>query len=63
MDKDNADWMKKRLPFGVVGSNVVLEEGGHRVRGRRYPWGTINIENKVKYDALMSLYKTILDYV
>ena len=42
------DWMRRRKPFAVVGSNVILgEEGGKRVRGRKYPWGTVNIENKV----------------
>ena len=27
------------IPFGVVGSNVTLEDGeGRKVRGRKYPW-------------------------
>ena len=41
--------MKKRLPFAVVGSNAVIEDaGGGRLRGRKYPWGTVNIEDKVR---------------
>lgn len=37
--------MKDRVPFAVVGSNTVIEADGKRVRGRRYPWGTVDIEN------------------
>ena len=41
-------WMRDRLPFAVVGSNtVVTDEEGNMVRGREYPWGTVNIEDKV----------------
>ena len=31
--------MQERVPFAVVGSNMILEAGGKRVRGRQYPWG------------------------
>jgi len=38
--------LKERVPFAVVGSNMTIEaEGGKRVRGRRYPWGVVDIEN------------------
>lgn len=38
--------MKDRVPFAVVGSNTVIEVGeGQKVRGRRYPWGVVDIEN------------------
>ena len=31
----------------MVGSNVVVEdEEGRMVRGRKYPWGTVNIEDQ-----------------
>lgn len=41
------------LPFAVIGSNCVIESGeggaaaaaGKRVRGRQYPWGTVEVEN------------------
>lgn len=34
-------------PFAVVGSNVTIKNHeGKTVRGRQYPWGTVNIENK-----------------
>ena len=42
--------MRERLPFAVVGSNtVVVDEKGNRCRGREYPWGTVDIEDKVGY--------------
>ena len=42
-------------PFAVVSSNTFTElSDGRRVRGRDYPWGTVNIENKV---SLYLLYK------
>ena len=41
-------WMRGRLPFAVVGSNtVVTDEEGNMCRGREYPWGNVNIEDKV----------------
>ena len=43
----------KLIPFAVVGSNVVVQdESGKRVRGRKYPWGTVNIEDKNHCDFL-----------
>lgn len=30
---------QERVPFAVVGSNMILEANGKRVRGRQYPWG------------------------
>ena len=36
-------------PFAVVGSNVsISKEDGKVVRGREYPWGVVDIENKVR---------------
>jgi septin 7 len=40
--------MKDRVPFAVVGSNCLIEStesGGKKVRGRKYPWGIVDIEN------------------
>ena len=35
-------------PFAVVGSNVAITNSeGKVVRGREYPWGIVDIENKV----------------
>lgn len=37
--------MKNAIPFGIIGSNTVLESGNKRVRGRVYPWGIVDIES------------------
>ena len=31
------------LPFAVVGSNCVLDIDGKKIRGRRYPWGIVDV--------------------
>lgn len=33
--------MKSRVPFGLVGSNYVLEVNGQRKRARQYDWGIV----------------------
>jgi septin-7 len=33
--------LKSRIPLAIVGSNYVIESGGERKRGRKYPWGTV----------------------
>ena len=35
----------RSMPFAVVGSNTVLEVNGKKVRGRKYPWGIVAVEN------------------
>ena len=35
----------ERMPFGVVGSCDVFDVEGKLVRGRKYPWGIIDINN------------------
>ena len=48
------------LPFAVVGSNVLVEdEEGRKVRGRKYPWGTVNIED-TEHSDFLSLRRLIL---
>ena len=37
--------MKERVPFAVVGSNMIIDVDGKKARGRKYPWGAVNIEN------------------
>merc|ERR1711962_1270745 len=45
--------MKERVPFAVVGSNTTIEgEGGKKSRGRKYPWGVVDIENLQHCDFL-----------
>ena len=38
--------IQERIPFAVVGSNAVIEVGGKKIRGRKYPWGIV--EGKVR---------------
>ena len=37
-----------KVPFAVVGANteVTSPDGSRRVRGRRYPWGVIEVDNE-----------------
>lgn len=37
--KGAAQKLRARVPFAVVGSNMVIEQDGKKVRGRKYPWG------------------------
>lgn len=37
---------QESIPFSIVGSNTLLEVNGKRVRGRLYPWGVVEVENK-----------------
>ena len=38
------------FPFAVVGSNTIIEDAsGSRYRGRKYPWGCVNIEDQVRF--------------
>lgn len=42
---DTNSYLRSLLPFAIVGSNEVFEVDGELIRGRKYPWGTINIED------------------
>jgi septin 7 len=47
-DEDGAESSDIRAPFAIVGSNAIVEDSaGRRFRGRRYPWGCVNIEDQV----------------
>ena len=40
-----------KVPFAVVGAdNEVATADGRKVRGRRYPWGTIEVDNEEHCD-------------
>ena len=48
----NGDKIKERVPFAVVGSNCLIEgEGGKKIRGRKYPWGIVDVSvfSRLKY--------------
>lgn len=42
--------LRESVPFSIVGSNTLLEVNGKRVRGRLYPWGVVEVENKEHCD-------------
>ena len=46
--------LQERMPLAVVGSNVVIEVNGRKVRGRQYPWGVaegrLNRRGTVAFD-------------
>jgi len=44
-DKKVNRQMKERVPFAVVGSNMIIDVDGKKARGRKYPWGLVDIEN------------------
>lgn len=44
--------LKDRVPFAVVGSNVMVDVNGRKVRGRKYPWGVAEVENLEHCDFL-----------
>ncbi|XP_065830850.1 septin-2-like [Oscarella lobularis] len=52
-DDDTAGDLKDSMPFGVVGSNTLLEVGGKKIRGRLYPWGVVEVENGDHCDFTM----------
>ena len=47
-DKKEIRSLKSRVPFAVVGSNTLIEPAngeGKRVRGRKYPWGVVDVSH------------------
>ncbi len=43
-DRKENRLMKDRVPFAIVGSNCLIENAdGKKVRGRRYPWGVVDV--------------------
>ncbi|XP_043221802.1 septin-7-like isoform X6 [Amphibalanus amphitrite] len=44
--------LRERVPFAVVGANTVVEVDGKKVRGRRYPWGVVQIESMEHSDFI-----------
>uniref|UniRef100_A0A1B0BQ01 Septin-type G domain-containing protein n=1 Tax=Glossina palpalis gambiensis TaxID=67801 RepID=A0A1B0BQ01_9MUSC len=45
--------LRNRVPFAVVGANTIVETAdGKKVRGRRYPWGLVEVENLTHCDFI-----------
>lgn len=44
--RNEATELTAKMPFAVVGSEQEFDFEGRKVRGRRYPWGAIDVENE-----------------
>lgn len=44
--------LKSKLPFAIVGSNTIMEENGKTFRGRKYPWGVVNVDELTHCDFM-----------
>lgn len=49
------------MPFAVVGSNTVMDVNGKRVRGRQYPWGTVEVDN-LEHNDFLALRDMLIRY-
>ncbi|KAM3083895.1 Cell division control protein 11 [Clarireedia jacksonii] len=49
--EENAE-LRGLMPFAIVGSEDIIEIGGHKVRARQYPWGVVEVENPRHSDFL-----------
>ncbi|XP_061658500.1 uncharacterized protein LOC133491427 isoform X4 [Syngnathoides biaculeatus] len=45
--------LQDSVPFAVIGSNVLAESRGRRVKGRTYPWGVAEVESPAHSDFLL----------
>ena len=52
-DSQEVKELRDAIPMAVVGSTTLLEVGGKRIRGRLYPWGVVEIENKDHCDFIL----------
>ncbi|CAF1256640.1 unnamed protein product, partial [Didymodactylos carnosus] len=43
---------KEKVPFAVVGSNIILERGSKRARVRQYAWGVVDVEDEAHSDFI-----------
>lgn len=47
--QDNSE-LRALLPFAIVGSEEEIMVGGETIRGRRYPWGIVEVDNPTHSD-------------
>uniref|UniRef100_A0A914C761 Septin n=1 Tax=Acrobeloides nanus TaxID=290746 RepID=A0A914C761_9BILA len=43
---------RNRIPFAVIGSNLLKDAHGRKVRVREYAWGTVEVENMAHNDFI-----------
>ncbi|GMM53218.1 septin [Starmerella bacillaris] len=46
------DALREMLPFAVVGANTIYQVNDEFFRGRRYPWGFVQVENPMHSDFI-----------
>lgn len=44
--------IKQKVPFAIIGSNLMINSTGKQVRGRKYPWGIAEVDNSDHCDSL-----------
>ncbi|AGO11047.1 AaceriAFR436Cp [[Ashbya] aceris (nom. inval.)] len=50
-DYETNTYLRSLLPFSIIGSNETFETpDGRIIHGRRYPWGTVDVEDPVVSD-------------
>lgn len=47
--QDNSE-LRSLLPFAIVGSEEEIMVNGEAIRGRRYPWGIVEVDNPLHSD-------------
>lgn len=47
---------REKIPFAVIGSNILIDRNGKKIRGRRYPWGDVEVENAEHNDFVYLKY-------
>lgn len=50
---------KEQFPMAIIASETIFEDNGFRIRGRKYPWGVIDIENK-KFSDFKKLQRILI---
>lgn len=51
-EKKQLEPLRRRVPFAVVGSNHLKEEGGRKYRYREYAWGVVDVDNLAHNDFI-----------
>lgn len=61
-ERDEHNFYKSLLPFAIISSNQIsVDDDGRRRRLRKYPWGTIDVEN-LEYSDFIAMKKLIIKY-
>ncbi|KAG1659468.1 Septin-4 [Nymphon striatum] len=53
--------VKASIPFAVIGSTLMVEYGGRKIRGRLYPWGVVEVLILVNFSTHMQDLKDVTE--